>query len=265
MGSYKINLVDASHYQHVIDGLEPGAPIKLLADPENLNDPRSVKATYKGETIGYVEQDSWLIRAMHDDRTPVASRIDQITGREAGQTLRIVLEVRTGVDAEMALGRAQPAPSSETTTKTRGCGFWILIGGAVLLGLVFLAALFGPSAEEISEQKAQEAVEAESDAVDVTAEVLWFAYSENEAAAQQNFGNIPLRITGKIDGVQLDFSDKPFVTLETGNMFQSVHLQFANASDPAITELRKGDEVTAVCTSVSEVVGTPVAKGCALR
>lgn len=267
MGRYTVNLVGESHYQHVIEQLEPGAPVKLLTDPENPNDPRAVKATHKGETIGYIERDSWLIRAMHDDRTPVASRVAEITGGGPGEMRGVVLEVRTGVDAEEVLGRAQSAPAltAEGAAKSRGCGFWIMIAVAVVIGLVVVGALFGPSSEEIAEQKAQETVEAEESAMDVTATQLWGAYEQNEAAAQQAYGDRPLRITGTVDGVQLNFSDEPFVTLATGNMFQSVQLKFADPSDPAIIALRKGQQVTAICTDVSEVIGTPMLSDCALR
>lgn len=267
MGRYTVHLVGESHYQHVIEPLEAGAPVKLLADPENPHDPRAVKAMHKGETIGYVERDSWLIRAMHDDRTPVASRVDQIIGGGPGESKGVVLEVLTGVDAEEALGRAKaaPAPSEARTAKKRGCGFWVLVAIAVIIGLAIIGAIFGPSEEQMAAQKVQETVKTAQSATDVTATQLWEAYNQNEAAAQQAYGDRPLRVTGMVDKVQLDFSDKPFVTLESGNMFQSVQLKFANPSDAAITALRKGNQVTAVCTDVSEVIGTPMLKDCVLQ
>lgn len=266
MGLYKIQLVDETSYQHVIERLEAGFPVKLLADPENPQDPRAVKAMYKGETIGYVEQDSWLIRAMHDDRTPVASRIDQIIADGPGDVRSVVLDVRTGVDAEAALSGSKSNASDPVPVKAKkGCAFWALIVVTLIVGLAVIGALFGPTKEQIAAQKVQKTAEVAESATDVTADELWAAYDQNEASAQQAYGNRPLRITGTIDGVQLGISDEPFITLKTGNMFQSVQLHLADPSDPTIAALRKGNKVTAVCTGISEVVGTPILKDCALQ
>jgi hypothetical protein len=271
VGRYTVHLVGETHYQHVIRNLQPGTPVKLVADPENRHDPRAVKAAHAGETIGYVERDSWLIRAMYDDRTAVASRVQEIIGGGPGEMKGVVLEVRTGTDAEEALGRstsqsanAMPPPAANSA-KNRGCGFGLMAGLAVFVVLAIIATEFGPTKEERAARDAEEARHAEQEATNVTAMQLWQAYEANEPAAQQAYGDKPLRITGTVDGVQLDFSDEPFVTLATGNMFQSVQLQFANPSDPAIPGLRKGNQVTAVCTDVSEVVGTPILDGCVLR
>ena len=267
MGRYKLQLVGDEHFQHLIERLEVGAPVKLLADPDNPKDPRAVKAMHKGETVGYVERDSWLIRAMHDDRTQVASRIDQIIAGEPAGLKVIVLDVRTGEDAEEALRQSQSGPNSPAAAlaKKRGCGFWTLVAVAVIVGLAIVGAIFGPSKQQIAAQKAKKTAEVAYTATDVTATQLWAAYNQNVAAAQQAYGDRALRVTGRVDKVQLDFSDKPFVTLRTGNMFQSVHLEFANPNDPAITALRTGNQVTAICTSVSEVIGTPILKDCALQ
>ena len=266
MGLYKIQLVGEANYQHVIEGLEAGVPVKLLADPENPQDPRAVKAMYKGETIGFVEQDSWLIRTMHDDRTLVASRVDHLVGSGPGELKSVVLEVRTGADAEAALAGARTEVATPASKPAkRGCGLWILIAAAVIVGLVVVAAIFGPTKEQRAVQRAQKTADVAVGAMDVTAQQLWAAYEQNEASAQQAYGGRPLRVSGIVDSVQLGISDEPFVTLKTGNMFQSVHLTFANPSDPAITAMRKGNKVTAVCTDVSEVVGTPILKDCALQ
>lgn len=267
MGQYNIRLAADAHYQRVIESLEPGAPIKLTADADNPRDPRAVKATHHGETIGYVEQDSWLIRAMHDDRTLVASRVHEIVEGGTDGAKCVVLDVRTGADAEAALGRLQAAGTSplHAANKKRGCFFWGAVAVAGLVGFVILAIAVGPSKEQIAARKSQEALDAGESATSVTAMELWQAYEQNEAAAQQAYGNRPLRITGKVKSIQLGFSDEPYVVMETGNMFQSVQLHFADPSDGSIASLRKGDVVSAICTDISEVVGSPILKGCALQ
>ena len=52
-----------------------------------------------GATVGYVERESWLTRAILDDRTAVSAAVQEIIGGEPGKPSRgVVLEVLTGND-----------------------------------------------------------------------------------------------------------------------------------------------------------------------
>lgn len=276
MGRYTVHLIGESHYQHAIEGLQPGTPIKLVADPENPHDPRAVKATHAGETIGYIERDSWLIRAMHDDRTPVASRVHEIIGGGPGEMKGVVLDVRTGVDAEEALGRTQPATAAPTATasKKRGCGFWIAIVLAVIVGLIVLGMIIqavDPEGVErrAAEREAAEREEAEveaqtavDNAIEVTSRELAAAYEANEVVAQQSFGGRPLLVTGRVEGVTLDFMDNPVVQLPGVNQFLQV--QATLNDEKAAAALSQGQEVRLLCQEITEVISAPMLDDCEL-
>ena len=144
MGRYTVHLVGESNYQDVISHLAAGGTAKLVPDPMNEHDPRAIKAiTSSGETIGYVEKEGWLTRAMLDDLTPVASRVLEIVGGDAAKPSRgVVLEVLTGPEAIAALDQSAvaaaglPAGSSGITRMPT----WAIVA-LVLVGIVIVAII----------------------------------------------------------------------------------------------------------------------------
>lgn len=162
---------------------------------------------------------------------------------------------------------SESAPAA--APKKRGCGFWLMCAVGVLIALIVLVSVFGPSKEELAvieaERLAGETKAAEAEAVPVTAMELWHAYDANEAAAQQAYGGTPLLVTGTIEGIQLGMGDEPFATLETGNQFQSVQVDLSSEDPAKVAALAKGQQLTALCLKVSEVVGTPMLDDCSLR
>ena len=165
-------------------------------------------------------------------------------------------------------------------TKKRGCGFWIMAGLAVIVGLGIIGSIFGPTEEEMAEirakqdaedaaTEAQEIEQAKADArnridsaVMMTATELWSAYQANEVAAQRAIGDNEVLISGVIEGVTLDFMDEPVVSLRTGNQFQSVQVDFDDGDADAVAQLSSGETFSALCGKVSEVAGTPMLDDC---
>ncbi len=135
MGQYKLGLVGESKYQPAIKGLFNNQTIILQHEPDNKFDPRAIRATALGETIGYVARDSWLHSAMLDQRQEVFARVVEVTG--AGRKSRgVVLAVWTGVDAEVA-----------RNTKTRprvGCTMAV---GSLLLAAAITSGMFSGTAK----------------------------------------------------------------------------------------------------------------------
>lgn len=143
----------------------------------------------------------------------------------------------------------------------KGCGILVLIG----LGLIIIAAIFGDGGTGgSSSSPATSAVSAEPP-LEVTATELFNAYKANEAAAQQQYGNRSLLVTGTVDGVDLDFSDRPVVKLATSNQFMSAQANLTDASVPRASELSKGQSIRLLCGSVGEVVGMPMLKDCNIQ
>lgn len=98
--------------------------------------------------------------------------------------------------------------------------------------------------------------------VEVTVKELFSAYQENEAAAQQKYGNSPLKVSGKVASVDLDFSDEPVVMLETSNEFMNAQASLTEAGQQKAPGLNKGQDIVLLCASVSEVIGTPMLADC---
>lgn len=182
------------------------------------------------------------------------------------------------------------APEGEK--KSAGVGKIIGIGCLGIVGAIFALGVIGAAlddrtpeereadriareAERAAEDEAEQAEElanreaearaTRDAATPVTAMELWSAYSQNEVAAQSAYGNRPLLISGTIDSITLDFMDEPVVGLQTGNQFQSVQLDFDESDAPAISSLRVGQNIEAICNEISEVVGTPMLDDCTIQ
>lgn len=137
-------------------------------------------------------------------------------------------------------------------------------GGIALVGLFILMSLgdFGGSPEEPVEDASitENAVETVS-ATGVTIRALYDAYAENEVAAQQQWGDRLLAITGTVQSVDLDITDDPVVTLEDGGKTINTYFDM-DAGGAATGELKKGQRVTLACSSLSERLGVPFLSDC---
>lgn len=143
----------------------------------------------------------------------------------------------------------------------KGCGIAVLVG----LGLIIIAAIFGDGGTGGSGSSPATPAASTEPPLEVTATELFNAYQANEAAAQQQYGDKPLLVTGTVDGVDLDFSDRPVVKLATSNQFMSAQANLTNASVPRASELSKGQSVRLLCGSVGEVIGMPTLRDCDIQ
>ena len=125
------------------------------------------------------------------------------------------------------------------------------------IGLAIFAAVVTGSAESarVATEQATEQKMAEGPVEAVSARDLFAAYETNEVAADQRFKGKVIEVTGRIEGIDQDFSDQPLVRLDSGDMIRSVQAGGLDASIAAT--LSKGSEVTLVCIGAGEVVGTP--------
>lgn len=160
---------------------------------------------------------------------------------------------------------ADEAVTTVPAAKKRGCGFWIMVVLAAIGALVILTAIFGPTPEEEKAQAAADVAKAEVEAVKVTARELFRAYEANEVAAQSQYGDRPLLVTGTIDRIALDFSDDPFIAFKSDNQFMSPQADLADEDKAKVGALAEGQEVTVLCMRVSEIAGTPMLNDCRLR
>lgn len=163
------------------------------------------------------------------------------------------------------------------TTRARVIGFiWLAL---VTLGAISRsqdAAHTAASKEEAaSTVAAQEAAPAETksaedstakSAIMVSAQQLYAAYHANEISADQSYKGKMLEVTGVVDSIDSDFNDEPRIALrgESGESFLAfVYAEGIDANTAAA--LRKGQNVTVVCTGGGEAMGFPTLDDCAIR
>ena len=142
MGRYTAHLASEAEYQAAIAEITAATRVKLVPEPDNPNDARAIMAiTLDGKKLGNVERDSWLVKAMLDAKTPVASKITEIVAATPERPLRqIVLEVLTGQEATDVLARPDPPPPKRELPKPVKIGL-LLIGVPIWALVVGMAVL----------------------------------------------------------------------------------------------------------------------------
>lgn len=138
------------------------------------------------------------------------------------------------------------------------------------LGFVLLVMLAGPSKAPKSaapSQEAEQQVVAEPEpvrvsAIKVTARELFQAYKANEIAADGQFKDKKLEISGAVESIESDFSDEPVVQLKAGEFLENVHLKGLDKATAA--NLSKGQQIKAQCIGSGEAIGFPLLDECTL-
>jgi hypothetical protein len=149
----------------------------------------------------------------------------------------------------------RPAAPEKKSAAGKGC--LIVLG---VLAVLFVIGLFAGPAEKQAPTASAPAAPPRA----VTAIELATAYDQNEAAAQKEYGDQRLAVSGTVSAIDLDFADKAVVRLKGTNQFMDVQASLSEASQGQAASLSKGQQVTLVCESVSEVVGTPMLRDCAI-
>ena len=164
--------------------------------------------------------------------------------------------------ARLLAGPTSPASAPVQVQAPAAKRSGIGCAGAIVL---VLAILFIMSAVGKDDRDKEEAQRASMPALSVTATELANAYKANEAAAQQQYGAQPLLVTGVVDGVNLDMTNKPYVKLETGDQFNVAQARLTDVDQPRASGLVKGDQITLRCGSVSEILGSPMLAECSIQ
>ena len=112
--------------------------------------------------------------------------------------------------------------------------------------------------------KPQDEPMAEPAPLQVSAAELLAAYEANEQAAQLKYGQGPLEVSGTISSIQLDLFDDPMISLESGEILNQTTLHFSKRDANEIAGLAKGQQLTALCKRVSEVLAAPQASDCSI-
>lgn len=177
MGRYTAHLVGESHYQPAVRRLREGDPVTLVAEPDNPHDPRAVRVVAPdGETIGYVERDSWLTGVVLDQKVTRSVTVRELIGGERERpSLGVVLDVRTALEAEDPAPTAQassPAASASATFEGKSPKQVVAIAVVVIIALLALPSMCSSDEAEApnSAPIAASSAEQEEDAVALAAE-----------------------------------------------------------------------------------------------
>lgn len=98
--------------------------------------------------------------------------------------------------------------------------------------------------------------------VSVTAEALGTAYAESEPAAQQEFGNRRLRVTGIVTGMGIDASENFVLRMKGPDPLIDVHLTIADDARAEAERIGRGTKLVLLCQGATEVLGSPTLDGC---
>lgn len=139
-----------------------------------------------------------------------------------------------------------------------------IVGGVV--GVLVIAAAMGggnqgTTSSSTGSEPEQTAAEIPPKAV--TALEVERAYSNNEAAAQQEYGSQRLQVSATIKSIDLGIGDEPFLVLK-GESFVGPQAQLTEEAQKKAASLSKGQKIVLICEGVSEAVGTPMFKDCSL-
>lgn len=96
----------------------------------------------------------------------------------------------------------------------------------------------------------------------VTAKEMFKVYSANEARGDKTFKGNKIIISGVVDSISSSIGDIPVVSLKTGEMFQTVSVNFARKYRDTAIDLNKNQKVSFACIGGTVVMGMPSVRDC---
>lgn len=132
-----------------------------------------------------------------------------------------------------------------------------------------IAVLFASACDAPSDQAAKPA----GPPVVVSAADLSQAFQENEAKAKMTYDGKTLQVTGTVKDITLDLMDKPVIALRgKGEQYGSGISSDGKMTDVSVSglpnevaaEIKKGAEMTFICSTVGEVMGSAQVSDCTI-
>jgi len=95
-------------------------------------------------------------------------------------------------------------------------------------------------------------------AIKISAYQLFAEYKENEVLADTKYKGKALAVGGIVTEIGKDFTDDPYVTLDSGQMFMNVRANFSKSEIGRLSQLHKGESVELRCYGNGMIVGSPI-------
>lgn len=203
---------------------------------------------------------------MTDNRGNVSEELARLAElRDKGVLTEAEFEAqKRAVLASPAATAPAPAASPAEKKKRSAAAGCVGLVALIVVILVIVAVLGGGSKKGGGNSSAASDATAEPP-LEVTSRQLAQAYSDNEAAAQQQYGGRPLLVSGTVQGVDLGITNKASVLLDGVNEFMHAQAALADDKQDQAPSLHKGQKVKLLCSDVQEVVSIPMLSDCAVQ
>ncbi|UVL42500.1 OB-fold putative lipoprotein [Pseudomonas sp. B21-040] len=87
-------------------------------------------------------------------------------------------------------------------------------------------------------------------------------YEDNTIAADLQYKGKRVKVTGRITDINTDFLGNPYLVLAGTNQFMGPQFKFDKSDMSSLAALKKGAQISVVCTGKGDVVKTPMFEDC---
>jgi hypothetical protein len=99
----------------------------------------------------------------------------------------------------------------------------------------------------------------------VSASQIWAAYNKDSVAADHQFKDRPVMVTGTvISAPAREFHGNIVLRLGTGDVFEAVRVMLAVRDATVVSGIVKGQTITVSCVGRGVLIGAPMLDGCRL-
>ncbi len=138
-----------------------------------------------------------------------------------------------------------------------------VIGGILLL--LFAVSVFMPK-DETADASAVSTENPDAPTFETTARKIAAAYSENTVAADNKFKGQRFMVSGAISDINTDFTGSPVIILVGGvNPFLEPQAELIEPEMQKAASLKKGQQITLICTGKGDIAKTPMMSDCVIE
>lgn len=131
-----------------------------------------------------------------------------------------------------------------------------------LLALIIFIAIVGCGICNRSETTKKEQLDPEEK---VSAETLIYVYAENEVAADDNYKNKIIEVTGVVSQVKKEGANRIIVVLRSSRAFGGVNCQLKNDYKEEAIDLKAGDNITIIGKCSGLKSRSPYLRNCSIK
>lgn len=140
--------------------------------------------------------------------------------------------------------------------------FWAI----VIIVLFIMLASGGESdkQEVVSDETSTPEIVEQEEAIEVSARDLYAAYKSNELAAEGQYADHKIRVSGIVKSIGRDIINKAYVSLEGDDIIGVVQCMFDKEEEETIVNLQKGTNVILEGDDIS-YLGNVILRNCKLK